>query len=229
MYKQRTMIPLAERFWTKVDKQGPDECWEWTGATSYGYGCIGIGRVGQKRVLKAHRVSWEMHNGAIPDGALVLHHCDNPPCVNPAHLFLGDHVANSDDKVAKGRQQRGEGHHNRKLNMETVREMRRRYAAGEGTTGDLGAEYGVWQATVSSIVRGRLWANVAETDGLQPVINRMLIRSHEAHGKLDEVAVIEIRRRYAAGEAQSVLAAEFGVSAPAISSVVRRKTWKHVD
>jgi hypothetical protein len=90
---------LSERFWEKVNKAG--ECWEWTACRhhQWGYGHV---RVGGK-LEAAHRVSWEMHNGPIPDGLLVCHHCDNPKCVRPAHLFLGTGTDNSRDMHAKGR------------------------------------------------------------------------------------------------------------------------------
>lgn len=91
-----------ELFWAKVDRRGPDECWEWTAARSpNGYGRFKPKGMGQKT---ASRWSYEMHVGPIPDGMQVCHTCDNPPCVNPAHLWLGDHAANAADRDAKGRQ-----------------------------------------------------------------------------------------------------------------------------
>ncbi len=95
--------PLAERFWPKVDKRGDDECWEWTGGRHpSGYGQIWIGGKYGSHIY-AHRASWEINGHKIPDGMCVLHHCDNPPCVNPAHLFIGTQADNMRDKQAKGR------------------------------------------------------------------------------------------------------------------------------
>lgn len=93
--------PLSERFWRFVKVGGNDECWVWTGNSVYGYGTLSTSR--GKSPARAPRISWEIHNGPIPDGLMVCHKCDNPPCVNPSHLFLGTAKDNANDCVAKGR------------------------------------------------------------------------------------------------------------------------------
>lgn len=106
----RTVI--ESRFWKRVDKAGPDECWPWTAARMpKGYGCMGVG----KGVMEyAHRLAFWLVHGEIPDGKFILHHCDNPPCVNPAHLYAGTHQDNMNDMKSRGRQGRtivhGESH-----------------------------------------------------------------------------------------------------------------------
>src|SRR5262252_6678342 len=91
-----------ERFWAKV-KRAEVGCWEWLGTRlDTGYGCFSVGS-GPGNRHRAHRYSWELHYGPIPDGLQVIHHCDNRACVRPEHLFLGDHNMNMQDAVRKDR------------------------------------------------------------------------------------------------------------------------------
>src|SRR6266567_1582450 len=98
--KRASRVPPEQRFWPKVRKTST--CWLWTGMKHYkfGYGFFQVG-IGDRQL--AHRISWKIHNGPIPDGLYVLHKCDTPPCVNPDHLFLGTYYDNMDDMDQKGR------------------------------------------------------------------------------------------------------------------------------
>lgn len=134
------------RFWKKVKKG--NSCWEWTGTKDdNGYGRMA--RHGNKQV-RTHRVSWELHHGTIPPGAIVMHACDNPSCVNPAHLRLGSVADNSLDCVMKCRQ-------SSKLNSETVTRIRKALQNGGVSQRDIGDAYGVDQSTISNLVTRKTW------------------------------------------------------------------------
>ncbi|MFI5769605.1 helix-turn-helix domain-containing protein [Streptomyces sp. NPDC051658] len=153
---------FAERFWTKVDRRGPDECWLWTAALNeHGYGVMRPDT--QRRngpTVKAHRVSLQLAGIEI-EGLYVLHSCDNPPCVNPRHLSTGTAAENSADMVNKGRNARGSRRHTHKLTEAQIPEIRARAAAGE-LQKVLAAEYGVSRPTISHVVNRRGWLHVPE-------------------------------------------------------------------
>ena len=96
---------MEERFWSKVNIRGDDECWEWTTTSrhGFGYGMFWL----HDGMKKAHRVAWMLTNGPITDGGWVCHHCDNPPCCNPSHLYLGNRKTNAEDKSNRGRASMG--------------------------------------------------------------------------------------------------------------------------
>jgi hypothetical protein len=140
------------RFWAKVDKSG--ECWLWTAScTPLGYGrCYTPGAGGY-----AHRASYLIHYGAIPAGLEVMHECDTPNCVRPDHLKVGTHQDNMDDKVRKGRQQRGERCSKAKLTTSQAQEIKQRLAKGERGS-QLAREYNVTKQTICGIRHNRSWA-----------------------------------------------------------------------
>ena len=146
------------RFWEKVNKT--ENCWLWmAGTTGEGYGSLRV--VGHK-TIKAHRYSWELHYGPIPDGLWVCHHCDIPACVRPDHLFLGTAADNCADKLMKGRGRlpRGELTSWAKLTDADVREIRAAYAEGGITQQALARRYGVCSTTIFYAIARRNWAHV---------------------------------------------------------------------
>lgn len=163
-------LDIEHRYWAKVDQSaGHDGCWPWTAQLNIGgYGIFWDGTYnakGQGRKVKATRWAWEQYIGPIPDGLLVCHTCDNPPCQNQRHHFLGTALDNNRDREQKGR---GGGHKTAgsangvaKLTDDRVAEIRRRYAAGGIAQHVLAAEYGVTQTLVSQIVRRIVWRHVA--------------------------------------------------------------------
>jgi hypothetical protein len=150
-------------FWDNVDMTGgPDACWPWRKSTRYGYGQAWIDLDGRgKRNHVASRAAWILTHGQPPDGLCVLHRCDNPPCCNPAHMFLGTRPENSADMVAKGRQCKhsGPGNPASKLSAGQVREIRSRAARGEPLL-RLSREFDVHASGISRLVRGLTYRDV---------------------------------------------------------------------
>jgi HNH endonuclease len=152
---------LTDRFWDRVGKKTSGGCILWTGTICKGYGVINEGG----RSLKAHRISYELMIGPIPEGLRVLHDCpdgDNPRCINPQHLWLGTDADNMADKVSKGRGRAGVGERNRAAILKEggVRKIRRRYETGRFTMRELGEQFGVCDQTISLIVNRKTWAHV---------------------------------------------------------------------
>lgn len=134
----------------------PRGCWEFRGPKHrQGYGRIKINNTAEL----VHRLAYEAWVGPIPEGLIVRHKCDNPPCINPEHLETGTHKDNSDDKIERGRQaaRSGEDHYGAKLTWREVREMRTTYKANGVSERDLARRYGVGRTTVSKILKYKTW------------------------------------------------------------------------
>lgn len=142
--------PAETRFWNFIVKG--DGCWSWSGAKApYGYGVFNI----KKKMVRAHRFSYELHIGPIPEGMQVLHRCDNPECANPDHLFLGTQLDNIRDMHEK---KRASG--NIHIPEETIMDIRRRYLPRKVTQRTLARECGCSQQQISRIVTLRNRASV---------------------------------------------------------------------
>lgn len=148
---------LAMRFWAKVDQRGKDECWPWTACRlPRGYGRFGVDR----RVELAHRVAMFLQTGAWPS-LWVLHRCDNPPCVNPEHLFLGTASDNSIDMHAKGRWRADHrGEHNGAAKLSAAQVRRIRAERPRTTIRALTMKYRVTTSTVEKIIRRATWKHL---------------------------------------------------------------------
>lgn len=201
--------PLSEKFWEYVDMSGgTTACWRWTGMIRTRPPVGGYGVLANKgRLVMAHRVSWELHNGPIPEGLLVLHKCDgggNRWCVNPLHLSLGTHKENADDKRRVGRHLGG-GKWAKEHPVEAAAGLRAWY-----------------DADPSRRKRG-------DTHYLH--INPSRALRGEAHGatKATEATVREILRLFGEGVTQYRLSKNFGISLSQVHRIVHRRSWKHLD
>lgn len=147
-------LSLRERLENYTHRaDGEDGCWVWTGCrSSSGYGALNVAG----RMVATHRLAWEMANGAIPSGLFICHSCDNPSCINPAHLFLGTHIQNMADCKSKKRTMRGERHHQAKLSISVVREIR----LGNGPLRFDAVRFGVSESTITRIRHGKLWGHL---------------------------------------------------------------------
>jgi hypothetical protein len=153
-------VPLADRFWTKVDKSG--DCWMWTAHRNRdGYGLVGLDFRG---VDRSHRVAWRLTYGDIPPGMQVLHRCDTPGCVRPDHLWLGTHLDNMADRQRKHRTRTpfvgpGSAAPNAKLRDEDIPVIRAYVAIGVGDTA-IARMYGVSRVTINHVRTGKSWSHL---------------------------------------------------------------------
>lgn len=195
MQRKPNMSPteFAEWFWSKLNTAG--SCWEWTGCRNGdGYGEI----LRDRRPQKAHRIAWELTHGPIPGGSHVLHRCDNPPCCNQEHLWLGTPLDNARDKERKGRGNHAKGDaHGSKLHPERV-------ARGDRNGRRLYPE--VWNGRGWPVFRGEAHGRAI----------------------LTEADIPNILAAVAGGESPGSIAARYGVSRGAIDGIRRGRTWRHI-
>lgn len=147
------------RFWDKVNIQSENGCWIWTKKVDrWGYGLFVHKENGTRFYLLAHRVVWQLCYGKIPEGLLVCHHCDNPPCVNPKHLFLGTDKDNAQDCIRKGRKNpvKGEKHPKAKLTAKQALEIK----TSTENRRIIAEKFGITPSHVNNIQAGRTWKHI---------------------------------------------------------------------
>lgn len=199
----------------EIQKSG---CWHWTGnMTSYGYGRVRL--LGSKtKDMFAHRLSWALHKGSIPEGLFVLHHCDNRKCVNPDHLFIGTKGDNSADAVKKRRQCYGSKQWTAKLtDAEVIRafEMTQRKVPRK----EIAAEMGVSTYAISDALQGRSWRHLAPE-----LAAKGLVYTKPPRRKFQTQELAEIIKLARAGMTQVDIAARFNIRQSNVSKILRNKS-----
>lgn len=198
--KRHRYMTDEDRFWADVDRRGDDECWPWTGCrTATGYGRVRFGG----KTMGTHRASYLIHHSSIPESLHILHRCDNPPCCNPAHLFVGTPVDNVADMDAKGRRRSclGEDHGRSTLTADQVMEIWRSSERGS----DIAVRYGITSGHVSDIRNGESWTHV--TGG--PADYKRLLARSPIQTRPEKVAEIQQLRR--SGKSYGEIASAAGV------------------
>lgn len=187
---------LIQNFWKSVHKT--ESCWVWNGVrNNSGYGSISDGH---GILVGAHRLSWIIHFGQIPEGLYICHKCDTPYCVNPSHLFTATASDNMLDKIMKGRDFVDNAYRNSKLTFKEVNDIRNLYAEGKITQKELSEKYRVCRSNISYVLKGKSWGHVK--DG---------IVKDDLRSKLSEKQIGEIKSLKGI-ESQRTIAKRFGIS-----------------
>lgn len=199
----------------------PAGCFNWKlSGDRKGYGQTGM--AGGTRY--AHILSYETFRGPVPPGLYVLHKCDNPRCINPAHLFLGTQLDNMRDCISKGRHAWGEKVPNARLKNSDVRQIAERYAAGEEST-ELAKSYGVRYAVIWKILTGKTYRGIER---------QVFVLEYGTPGqdhyaaKVTDADVRAMRAAVACGASRASQARKYGLTGTTVSKIVLGKAWKHL-
>jgi Mor family transcriptional regulator len=205
----------TDRFWRRINKT--DSCWLWTGAkASMGYGVL---RWLGKRVY-AHRLVYELTYGPIPDGLFICHHCDNPPCCNPQHLYAGTQRDNMRDRDRRGRGLKGRSRKgkptNAKITAEIAEAIRNEPATTRKDIKRIAEKYRLHWASIYRIRNNQIWQDEARP-----------VRTGRHNDKITLAIARAIRQDHAAtGQSTRALGRKYGLSATGVRLILRGVRWK---
>lgn len=199
----KTYQNVLRRLLASVLRDSGSGCWVWQKYRNRrGYGCM---TMRASLSFLAHRVSYTLFRDAVPSGMMVCHHCDNPPCCNPSHLFVGTRQDNMDDMKRKGRSPAGTASPNSKLTDADVMEIRRRYEAGERTE-DIATRFNIKARNVSWVATGKAWSHLPGAVAPRRPKRRILTAAD----------ICSIREMRASGVRATAIAAAFGIHESAV-------------
>lgn len=232
-------LPLSERFWRHVNKRSADECWEWRGhklKTGYGTFNLNASRA-NRECTTAQRVAWHLTNGEIPQGKDICHRCDNPPCVNPAHLWVGTPKENTHDMIRKDRHRSGwvPGEKNGQsiLTESDVLKIREHHSNDAYSRNELASIFGVSESAIKKVCYGYTWkhlkATVSDMARRGRRVTSGLIGEKNPACKISPTTVLEIRRMYAEGKySQDKIGSFYGLKQTQVSRIIRGESWKSI-
>lgn len=219
------------RFWNKIKPPNKeDDCWEWLAfKDKNGYGKLSL-KERNRKSYSAHRFSYELHHKIILSAdQMVCHNCDNPSCVNPNHLFLGDAKINKYDSVNKKRHAHGSTHGNAILTEELIREMIIKICNNEfNDVNHIAAHYSINRHLVSGILTGKNWSHVTKTMLIPLSQVRNMIVQTKYENALDMTKVKDIKQRIKNKESNRSIANLYNVDIHTIYMIKRGKLWSHV-
>ena len=214
---------LNSRFWDKVNVRGADDCWEWSAnKNNKGYGMFRCRSLGFRSKQLAHRLSYAAANGPIEAGKVIMHTCDNPPCVNPAHLSVGTHADNMADASMKFRRPQ------QKYTADQITELLKDYVAGGLSRAELSAKHGVPLASLNDYTTGDACLWLHGRNGCPTTEQIRAARRTKPGAKIAADDVREIKRLLREGVTGLDIARQFGVHRATISDIKAGKTWRDV-